>query len=116
MIKETQTVEEYIAQVNPERHQIIRKMRELIKECVPGVTEQIAYRMPTYKLNGRIVVHFHAGKEHLGFYPEEDGVAEFLPKLGDYKTAKGAIQFPYKKEIPYDLIREIIQFKKEKAQ
>ncbi|MCL2586645.1 MAG: DUF1801 domain-containing protein [Firmicutes bacterium] len=116
MIKETQTVEEYIAQVNPEHHEIIAKTRELIKECVPGVAEQISYRMPTYKLNGKVVVHFHAGKEHLGLYPEADGVAEFLPKLGDYKTTKGAIQFPYKKGIPYDLIREIVQFKKERAE
>ena len=115
MIKETQTIDEYIAQTNPEHHGVISKMRELIKDCVPDAVEQIAYRMPTYKLNGKVVAHFHAGKEHLGFYPEEDGVEAFRDSLDGYKTAKGAIQFPYKKEIPYDLIREIVEFKKEKA-
>lgn len=86
----------------------------MIKECVPGVTEQIAYRMPTYKLSGKVVVHFHAGKEHLGFYPEADGVDAFRDKLTEYKTAKGVVQFPYKKGIPYDLVREMVQFKTDK--
>ena len=55
MIKYTQTIDEYIAQINPEHHEVVLKMRKLIKECVPDAVEQIAYRMPTYKLNGKVV-------------------------------------------------------------
>ena len=112
---EFKTVDEYIAGVNPQHQEILERVRAIAKECAPGSVEKIAYRMPTVTLNGKVVVHFHAAKEHLGFYPEEDGVGEFMGKLTEYKTAKGAIQFPYKKPIPYDLIREIIQFKVAKA-
>jgi len=58
------------------------------------------------------MVKWFAGKEHLGFYPEADGVEMFKYKLAKHKTAKGSIQFPYKKEIPHDLIREIIELKR----
>lgn len=112
---EFKTVDEYIAGANPQHQEILAKVRAIAKECAPTSAEKIAYRMPTVTLNGKVVVHFHAAKEHLGFYPEADGVEAFQEKLTEYKTAKGAIQFPYNKPIPYDLIREIIQFKVSKA-
>jgi len=105
------TVEEYIATETPEKQEILERVRAIVKECVPDVQEKISYRMPTFLLNGRVIVHVYACKNHLGFYPEADGVEAFKDKLVDYKTSKGCIQFPYKKPIPYDLIREIVQYK-----
>lgn len=50
-------------------------------------------------------------KNHIGFYPSPSGVANFLEELKEYHTSKGAIQFPYEKELPLDLIQKIVLFR-----
>jgi len=34
-----------------------------------------------------------------------------MSELGDYKTSKGKIQFPYGKGMPLDLVRRIVRFR-----
>jgi len=104
------TTEEYIAGLPEERAAIIKKIRETIRELAPDSTEAIKYGMPTFVLNGNLV-HYAAQKNHVGFYPTSSGIQAFKTQLSSYKTSKGAIQFPYDREIPYDLIREIVKFR-----
>jgi len=104
---QSNTIEEYIALQTQERQEVIGKMRVLIKEYAPNAVEKISYRMPTYTIGKNVVVHFHTAKNHLGFYPMPETIELFKDKLTEYKTAKGVVQFPYK-NIPYDLIREIV--------
>ena len=66
--------------------------------------------MPTYYLKGN-QVHFAVFKKHIGFYPTPSGTLVFQEELLDYKTSKGAIQFPLDKEVPYDLIRRITEYR-----
>jgi uncharacterized protein YdhG (YjbR/CyaY superfamily) len=105
------SIDEYIAAQDAEVQDILRKVTQTIREAAPQTTERICMRMPTFDLNGKWLVHFGAAKNHLGFYPQPDGVAAFADRLTDYKTSKGAIQFPYNKPIPYDLIAEITRWK-----
>lgn len=39
------------------------------------------------------------------------GVVNFEEKLKEYKTSKGAIQFPNNKPLPIELITEIVKFR-----
>lgn len=104
------TIDEYIAQFSPEIQEILQSLRKLIREAAPEAGEKISYQMPTFTLNGNLV-HFAAFKNHIGFYPAPSGVEAFQEKLMDYKTSKGAIQFPIDKPLPFDLIREIVTFR-----
>jgi uncharacterized protein YdhG (YjbR/CyaY superfamily) len=85
-------------------------MRRVIKESAPGATEAIAYRMPTFKMNGNLV-HFAGFANHIGFYPTPSGIAAFEKDLAGYETSKGAIRFPLDKPIPYDLVKKIAKFR-----
>jgi len=69
--------------------------------------------MPAFKLN-RVLVYFAAYKNHIGFYPTFTAIAEFKDQLVNYKTSKGAIQFPLNQELPIDLIKKIILYNKSK--
>ena len=64
--------------------------------------------MPTY-WKGQNLIHFAAHKNHLGIYPGAEAIKHFAPRLTNYKTSKGAIQFPYKGLVSehLSLIREI---------
>jgi len=113
MLKAT-TIEEYKAQQTPEHQKVVEAMRAFIKECVPSAEEKISYRMPTYTISKQVIVHFHTAKNHLGFYPTEEGIEAFKDRLTEYKTSKGVVQFPYN-NIPYDLIKEIVEHRFDKV-
>lgn len=104
------TVDEYIAQFPPEVGEKLKELRAAVLEAAPDATEKISWGMPAYSLNG-MLVYFAAFKNHIGFFPEANGVAAFLPKLDGYKTSKGTIQFPLSKPVPLDLVREVVRFK-----
>lgn len=108
------TIDAYIADQPEERRDVLQKVRSTILAAVPEAVEKIAWQMPTFvfdtpKLSKKYIIHFASSKNHLGIYPGEAGVAAFVQRLDDegYKHTKGAIQFPYSKPIPYELIAEI---------
>ena len=112
MDKEINTIDEYIAQFPPEIQQALKALRAVIREAAPEAQEKISWRMPTYALHGNLV-HFAAHKNHIGFYPSASGIAAFQDRLQDYSWSKGAVQFPYSKPLPYDLVAEIVRFRVE---
>ena len=86
-------------------------MRQTIRDAAPGAVEAISYQMPTFKLNGRNLVHFAAFKSHIGFYPIPSGIEAFKEELSPYKQGKGSVQFPLDKPIPYDLVERIVKYR-----
>jgi uncharacterized protein YdhG (YjbR/CyaY superfamily) len=109
-----ETIDAYISRYDEDIQAILQELRRVIKEEAPDATEKISYQMPTFYLNGNLV-HFAVQKNHIGFYPAPSGVAAFKEELTDYKTSKGAIQFPLTKSIPYELVRRIVHFRVEEA-
>jgi uncharacterized protein YdhG (YjbR/CyaY superfamily) len=104
------TVDEYIAQYDEEVRERMDKLRELILSCSPDITDKISWGMPTFVLNGNLV-HFSAGKNHIGFHPAPSGVEFFLRKSSEYKHSKGTVQLPNDKPVPYDLLHEVVMFR-----
>ena len=109
-----ETIDAYISSYDEVVQPILKELRRVIKEEAPDATEKISYQMPTFYLNGNLV-HFAVQKNHIGFYPAPSGVAAFKEELTEYKTSKGAIQFPLTKPIPYELVRRIVRFLVEEA-
>jgi uncharacterized protein YdhG (YjbR/CyaY superfamily) len=104
------TIDEYIIQFSPEVQEILQTLRTVIKEAAPDATEKINYQMPTFDLHGNLV-HFAAYKNHIGFYPAASGIDAFKHELSEYKGAKGSVQFPIEKPLPYELISKIVKFR-----
>lgn len=108
--------EKYIAQFPENVQDILNEIRQIILEEAPEATEKIAYGMPGFYLNKKPLVYFAAYKNHIGFYATPTGHEEFKRELSVYKQGKGSVQFPLKDEIPYQLIRKIVKFRKNKSQ
>lgn len=104
------TIDEYITGFSPEIQEILQQIRNAIQAAAPDAREKISYQMPTFELEGNLV-HFAAYKSHIGFYPTPSGTEKFQEKIARYKAGKGSIQFPLDQPIPYDLIREITEFR-----
>lgn len=103
-------IHEYIMNTDVSHHEKLFQMYESIKELLPMSEECLSYGMPTFKVKGNLV-HFADNKNHVGFYPSPSGVTAFEDQLKDYKYSKGAIQFPYSKELPIELIKKIVLFR-----
>lgn len=104
------SIDEYIRQFPKEVQDILQNLREVIKESAPDAVEKISYQMPAFSWNGNLV-YFAANKNHIGFYPTPSGIAAFQHKLTEFKSSKGAVQFPKDKPLPYELISEIVKFR-----
>lgn len=104
------TIDEYILQFPPEVQEILRTLRKVVKESAPESQEKMSWQMPTFVLHGNLV-HFAAHKNHIGFYPAPSGIDAFKDELSQYKGAKGSVQFPLSKPMPYELISRIVKFR-----
>lgn len=107
----TDDVDTYIAQFPKDIQKRLIRIRSLVKERAPDATESISYQMPTFKLNGKNLVHFAAWKSHIGFYPTPSGTEKFQKQLTKYTYAKGSIQFPLDQPLPIALIKRIVAFR-----
>jgi uncharacterized protein YdhG (YjbR/CyaY superfamily) len=105
-----QTLDDYIADFPPDVQVILEKLRATIRKAAPGAEEAIKYRLPTFVLNGNLV-HFGAFKKHIGFYATPTGNEKFRKELSVYEGAKGSVQFPLNKPIPYDLVSRMVKFR-----
>ncbi len=106
------SIDEYISSFPETVQYKLNKIRNIIKEEAPEATEKISYGMPTFYLNGNLV-HFAAFKNHIGFFPAPSGINAFEKELSKYKTGKGTLQFKNEDNIPFDLIKKIVKFRKE---
>jgi uncharacterized protein YdhG (YjbR/CyaY superfamily) len=88
----------------------LQQLREAIRQAAPKAAEMISYNMPAFKQNS-VLVYYAAYKNHIGFYPTSSPMSAFEKELTDFKTSKGAIQFPIGKELPVALIKKIVKFR-----
>ena len=106
MTNKITTIDEYIKTFPKDIQAILEKMRRTIRKSAPQASETISYRMPTFRLNGNLV-HFAAFKHHIDFYPTPSAILKFKKELSHYKFAKGSIQFPLDKPIPFNLVKKL---------
>jgi uncharacterized protein YdhG (YjbR/CyaY superfamily) len=94
----------------------LTQMYTLLKSLLPDAYERLSYSMPAFSAqpDGKNIVYFAASKKHLGFYPTASGVAYATTALDEagFKWSKGAMQFPYNRELPVDLITDIVEFRR----
>jgi len=110
-MKVYQNIDEYIDTFPEEGRRVLETLRQTIRAVVPKAEEAIRYGIPTFRLDGKNLVHFAVYQKHVGFYPGASGIQAFEKELSGYQTSKGTVQFPFGKELPWGLIRKIVRFR-----
>lgn len=105
------TIDDYIASASDRARPILKKIRSVVRNAAPGATESISYGIPTFKLDGRVLVHFAAFKNHIGLYPPVSGDARIEKATERYAGEKGNLRFPLDEPMPYELIERIVKLK-----
>lgn len=103
----------YIEQFDGEVGLRLEQLRALVKTEVPEAVEAFSYGLVGYKLGGKPLVYFGGFKFHIGLYATPNGHEAFREELAKYKQGKGSVQFPLNQPLPVDLIRRIVQYRKD---
>lgn len=103
------TIDSYIAAQPEEVQQFLKQVRDTLRAALPDAQERISWSMPTYWKDHNII-HFAAAKRHIGIYPGPTAIEHFADQLTEYKTSKGAVQLPYNKPLPLQLIADIAKW------
>ena len=105
-----ETMDEYIKAFPKDVQSVLEKIRQSVRKAAPEAEETISYRMPAFKLKGRVLVYFAAFRRHIGLYPPAP--REFKNEVSKYEGPKGNLKFPTDEPIPYDLVTRIVLFRK----
>jgi len=106
---EEKKINEYLEKVEIKKKLWLEEMRKWIKEEVPEAVEIFSYGMPGFKYKGKYLVGYAAFNDHMSFFPTPEPIEELKDKLGDYKLAKGTIQFTLEKPLSQELISELLR-------
>ena len=109
MAAKPETINEYLKGVSPEKRAALQKLRKDIKSAAPRAEECLAYGIPTFRLDGRMLVSFGAASKHCAFYPGATPIREHKQELKEYDTEKGTIRFDAAHPLPTALVRKIVK-------
>src|SRR5437868_874173 len=109
--KQFETVDEYIQTFPADAQAALERIRQTIQKAAPEAKETISYNMPTFVLDGTLLVYFAAWKHHVALYHIPAGDEAFQKECAPYVNDKGALLFPLDKPVPYDLVEKVIRFR-----
>jgi len=105
------TVEDYIESQLFDRVETLYLLRDLITNVIPNCVESTKYNMPTYGLDGEIIVAFASQKHHMALYLcHYDLMAKFKEELSRFNCGKSCIRFKSLKEKDIDLFSKILEY------
>lgn len=101
--------DDYLARVPAAYRDALERLRQTIKSVVPEAVEVISYEMPTFKLDGRMLVSYAAFAQHCSFFPGAGPVDVHRAELESFQTSKGTIRFTPDKPISAALLRKLLK-------
>ncbi|MDO9495052.1 MAG: DUF1801 domain-containing protein [Nocardioides sp.] len=112
MAQKYSDIDEYVASLAPDCAQAVQRVRELAHEELPGLSETIAYNMPTFQRAGRSVLHVAGWKTHVAIYPEPPAPADdagLVLDLAPYASGKGTLRFALAEPLDEQLVRRTLR-------
>ena len=106
----SEAVDQYVEALEEPKRSTLQTLRRTILEIVPEAEEVISYRVPAFRVDGRIVAGFAAFKDHLSYLPFSGSVLDRLTnELEGYATTKSSLHFPVDQPLPKALVKKLIE-------
>ena len=109
-------IDDYLSSVSEPQRTTLQVIRERILSFIPDCEECISYGMPAFKVQGKVLAGFAAGKSFNSYYPHSGAVFDQLEaELAGFERTKGALHFPKDKPLSKALLAKLIAAKRELA-
>ena len=109
-------VDAYLASVPEPQRTTLQRVRASIRAIVPEAQECIAYNMPAYRIDGKVVAGFASFKNHCSYLPHSGSVlSELAGELSAYECTQGSLHFAVDKPLPKALVRRLIVTRRRQA-
>jgi uncharacterized protein YdhG (YjbR/CyaY superfamily) len=104
------TINEYLATVRGSRRAALQKLRKTIISIVPDAEECISYRIPAFRVDGRVVAGFCARVDGCSYFPFSGRTLGTLAKeISAYEHTKSSLHFDAEAGLPSSLVRKLLK-------
>ncbi len=104
-----QDVDEYLGALDEPKRSTLQALRRTILEVVPQAEQVISYRVPAFRVRGKVVAGFAAFTDHLSYLPFSGSVLGQLDdELEGYTRTKSALHFPVDRPLAKTLVQRLI--------
>ena len=102
-------IDEYLSAVDEPKRSTLQALRATILEIVPEAEQGLSYRVPAFRMHGKVVAGFAAFKDHLSYLPFSGSVlAQLADELKGYTITKSALHFPVDRPLPKMVVKKLI--------
>ena len=102
-------IDEYLRRIDEPKRSTLEALRRTILEIVPDAEQVISYKVPAFRVDGRIVAGFAAFKDHLSYLPFSGSVLpQLASELEGYTMTRSALHFPVDSPLPKTLVGKLI--------
>ena len=100
-------IDAYIIKFDAEKQRRLIAIRSIVFEKYPSSTERIYYGIPTVELDGKIILHYAAYKNHVSLITGYD-LTDFLKeKYPQYRYTRATVIMPDSQLFPEDFVKEV---------
>ncbi len=103
------TIDEYLVRLSADKRAALERLRRDIRAAAPRAEECISYQMPAFRLEGKVLVWFHAATRHCSFFPGAWAIEANKRDLAGYETRKGTVRFTPDQPLPAALVRKLVK-------
>ena len=104
---DTKAVTKHLAGYPPAQRRALESVRSAVHKLLPGADEVMAWGMPSYRVDGDLVLSFSGFADHNSLFPGAGVVKAMSTALPKYKTTKGTIHLPRDTAPPLAVLRAV---------
>ncbi len=106
------TVAQYLAAQAAPMRALVKTARATIRATVPAATEDIAYGLIRFKLDGEMLLYIAGWKKHWSLYPAYPSVVKALEgEPGNYTLVQKTLRFEGTDAVPTKLVAKIAKLR-----
>lgn len=103
------TVDDYLAALPAPTRTRLDELIALVQAVVPDAEQVITYDIPTFRRDGRSLVHVAGWKQHLSIYPVPDGPDDFRTAIAPYLSGASTAKFRLRDPLPVELVTRLVE-------